>query len=1035
MSLSSLLKAILILLPVVLGQNLPCNAQNNDHIFRNINTSAGLANNNVLGILQDNKGFIWVATINGLQKYDGNSFTSYHHDPYDSQSISSDNTTFLLRDRENNIWISTSFTGFNFFNPSTEKDSRISDFKDVTIRDVDNSTSACLDTLGNVWLMSINSLVEYDLQLHRLISFDYLLPQDRNMGMTKTIICDPKTSNIWMNSFGLGICFLDPTHHILYSKTHNPENLPVFKLVNDPYTLYLDRKNNLWINSYSGKLFRYTLNTHQIKEYFFNDSADGSGQKKNIHIECMMEDKNGTIWMGARKNGLLEYSPETESFKINPRGVHVLGGLNYDEYIYCLFEDREGNIWVGTDMGIYIFNPAFQQFHSHNLVNTGKETSNTTQVLNFIQTENGDILAATFGEGIQVFNDHLQYKKSYLYKRSDPQIIPESGNRVWCFLNQPEGKILIGYQHGWISLFDPIHETFLNSQPDALNKTTILNMVLDSEQNVWLALYRGLAKWDHLKKTFVRCPDPIDYHGNQSSEVFDILADKDQSLWLATQTNGFQKFSTASLQFTSIYVPEKNNPKSISNSSVQCIIKVNDSIIAMGTSAGGINLFNRNTKQFSYITTREGLPSNNIFALYFQAPDILWVASGQGLCKVNIETKRVYHYGPEDGILNENFSDCLRFYKTRDGRLLIGYEGGFLSFNPDSISRIAFPKNVTITGFKIFDQSLLTDSLFTKSDTVSLRYSQNFITIEFANLSFLGPPRTNYYYQLKGIDKDWVNAGGQRFASYANLSPGNYAFNVKCENRDGIPSLKTTTIYIFISSPFWQTWWFKCMVLTIIITILYLLYRYRINQIVKMQVMRNEISKDLHDDLGSTLGSINILIEVAKNKMESGLKDQGYSVLTKISNNTREMIEKMSDIVWAINPKNENLEKIIQRLSDFSMETCTSKGVQLEFQTDETTLKMVLSMEAIKNIYLIVKEAMNNAIKHSDCKHLTVSFKSVPKSLNISIMDDGKGFDPEKIKNGNGLINMASRVNEIKGNFSIRSANKITIVTLRVPIP
>ena len=199
--------------------------------------------------------------------------------------------------------------------------------------------------------------------------------------------------------------------------------------------------------------------------------------------------------------------------------------------------------------------------------------------------------------------------------------------------------------------------------------------------------------------------------------------------------------------------------------------------------------------------------------------------------------------------------------------------------------------------------------------------------------------------------------------------------------------------------------------------------------------MRNEISKDLHDDLGSTLGSINILIEVAKNKMESGLKDQGYSVLTKISNNTREMIEKMSDIVWAINPKNENLEKIIQRLSDFSMETCTSKGVQLEFQTDETTLKMVLSMEAIKNIYLIVKEAMNNAIKHSDCKHLTVSFKSVPKSLNISIMDDGKGFDPEKIKNGNGLINMASRVNEIKGNFSIRSANKITIVTLRVPIP
>ena len=213
---------------------------------------------------------------------------------------------------------------------------------------------------------------------------------------------------------------------------------------------------------------------------------------------------------------------------------------------------------------------------------------------------------------------------------------------------------------------------------------------------------------------------------------------------------------------------------------------MNDSIFALGTSAGGINLFNRNTRQFSYITTPGRVASNNIFALYFQAPDFLWVASDQGLCKLNIETKRVYHYGLEDGILNENFSDGSRFFKTRDGRLLIGYDGGFVSFNPDSINRIAFPENVTITGFKIFDQSLLVDSLFTKSHAVSLPYNQNFITIEFADLSFLGPQRTNYYYWLKGVDRGWVNSGKQRFASYANLSPGNYIFNVKCENRDGI---------------------------------------------------------------------------------------------------------------------------------------------------------------------------------------------------------------------------------------------------------
>ena len=182
-------KAILFFLPVVLGLILPGYGQNDPHVFRNINTSSGLASNIVTNIIQDSKGFMWIATTNGLQKYNGYSFVSYHHDPYDPQSISSDNTTILLEDREDNIWISTDFLGFNHFNPSTGKNSRISDLKDSSFRDLDNSTSACLDTMGNVWLISLSTIAEYDIRLHKLISFDYLLPKDKSMGMTKSIIC------------------------------------------------------------------------------------------------------------------------------------------------------------------------------------------------------------------------------------------------------------------------------------------------------------------------------------------------------------------------------------------------------------------------------------------------------------------------------------------------------------------------------------------------------------------------------------------------------------------------------------------------------------------------------------------------------------------------------------------------------------------------------------------------------------------------------------------------------------------------------
>jgi ligand-binding sensor domain-containing protein/two-component sensor histidine kinase len=1026
-------KGILLLSAIVLIRNLNAYGQKDFYIFRNINTSAGLASDYVTSIIQDNKGFIWIATGNGVQKYDGNSFTTYHHDPYNSQSINSDNDGLLLKDKEDNIWIMTTFLGFNRFNPSTGKNTRVSDFKDSSFRNLNNNTTACLDSQGNIWLISLNTIAKYDVAHHQLVSYDYLLPKDKPIGKTKTILCDLHTGNLWINSYACGICMLDPKRGIFYNNRHNPENLPIFNLVKDPGTLYLDKEDNLWINTFSGDLYRYNLITHQVKKYFLGGTQDKPGKRKNIYIDCMMQDRNGRIWMGARKDGLLEYFPRTDSFSSIPRNRNTPGGLDYHEYLSCLFEDRDGNIWIGSDKGISIFNPYRQQFYSVNLA-AGKNEIPNTPVANFVQTRNNDIWVATYGQGILVFDDHLQYKTTYSHKAKNPGAIGEPNDLVWSFLSQPDGKIFIGCQHGWLTIYDPRKGNFINSQPTALDKITIISMVLDSAKNTWFALYAGIAKWDRKRNIFTKYDNLLSSHGNAENEVFDLLMDDQQNIWVATQTKGLQKFDPVSGRFTKIFVPEKDSSAGISDNSVQCIIKINDSLFAMGTSAGGVNLFNPHTEKFSYITTREGLPSNNITSLYFQAPHDLWVGGYQGLSKVNLENKRVFHYGIEDGIFNNNFGDCLRFYKTRDGRLLLGYQGGFVSFRPDSIGSEPAPANVTITGFKMYDQALPVDSLLGRSDTADLSYRQNFLTLEYASLSFLGPQRIGYYYQLQGVDKDWVDVGQQRFAAYSNLSAGTYAFNVKCENRDGIPSPKTTTLWIVIRPPFWQTWWFKSLVVAAIMLLLYGLYKYRINQMLKLQAVRNEISKDLHDDLGATLGSINILSEVAKDKIESGDQGQTYSLLTKISNHSQKMAEMMSDIVWAINPQNENLEKVIHRLSDFGVETCALKDIQLEFKTDEISLKRALSMEAIKNIYLIVKEAMNNAIRHADCHQLTVTFKSVPAGLEISITDDGAGFDPRLIKNGNGLINMESRVKEMKGSITIQSENKNTHVELNIPI-
>jgi ligand-binding sensor domain-containing protein/two-component sensor histidine kinase len=1014
-------------------QSLRAYGQEDSYIFRNINTSAGLASNTVTGILQDNKGFMWIATGNGVQKYDGNSFTTYHHDPYDPQSISSDNAAFLLKDREDNIWILTSFLGFNKFNPSTGKNTRISDFADSSLSKLDYSTSACLDTGGNTWLASFNTIAEYDVSRHQIVSYDYLLPKGNSIGMTKTILCDPRTGDLWINSVTYGVCMLDPKKKVFYTRKCNPEKLPVFDLQDTPGILYLDRENNLWINSYNGNLYRYNLGTHRIRKYFSRDSVSNSGKRMNVFIDCMMQDRKGTIWMGARKNGLLEYFPRTDSFSSVPRNSQTPGGLDYNEYLLCLYEDREGNIWIGSDKGIFIFNPYRQQFRSVNLAAGKNDGLSTAPVANFIQTKNNDIWVAAYRQGIQVFDEDGRYKRTYSYQGNN-RGIGEPDNRVWSFLNRPDGKILIGCQHGSLSVYDPVKGTFSHLQPRALDSITIINMVADSEQNTWMALYSGIAKWDHKKGIFTRYPDILRFRANAEGQVSDLVIDNRQNIWVATQSNGLQKFDAISGRFIKMYVPEKGNPISISSRSVQCITKVNDSLFALGTASGGIDLFNCHTGQFSYITTREGLPSNNVTAIYFQAPHDLWVTTVQGICKVNLDNKRVFHYGLEDGIVGNNFGDCLRFYKTKDGSLLMGYQGGFVRFNPDSIGSKEPPANVTITGFKVYNRSLPVDSLLDRPEPVALSFRQNFITITFASLSFLEPQRINYYYQLQGVDKEWVNAGTQRLAAYANLSAGKYTFMVKCENRDGIPSQKTTFLAIVIDPPFWQTAWFRFLLVAAITLFLYGLYRYRINQLLELLAMRNEISQDLHDDLGATLGSISILSEVARDKVESGDQEQTRSLLARISSHSREMVEKMNDIVWAINPKNENLERMIQRLSDFSLETCASKDIRLKFHADDSVLKRGLSMEAKKNIYLIVKEAMNNAIRHSGCHQLTVTFKSVAGSLEIAVADDGTGFDPQSVRNGNGLVNMESRVKEMKGSLTIHSENQNTVVALKIPI-
>src|SRR5579863_941170 len=269
-------KSILLLSLTVGMLHLAAFGQEDFFIFRKINTSVGLANDIVTSIVQDDKGYIWISSGNGLQKFDGNSFTSYHHDPDDPQSLNSDNSGQLVKDRDDNIWLLSPFLGFNLFNPATGKNIRVIDFKDSTIKNLIGSTSACADSQGNIWLASLNTVVKYDVATHRLIHYDHLLPRDTSFGVPRAILFDPATGNLWINIYGYGICMLDPKRNVFYSSRYNPERIPIFSLAKDPGTIFLDREHNLWINTFSGALYRYNLVTRRSDLYFSGRTGEKS---------------------------------------------------------------------------------------------------------------------------------------------------------------------------------------------------------------------------------------------------------------------------------------------------------------------------------------------------------------------------------------------------------------------------------------------------------------------------------------------------------------------------------------------------------------------------------------------------------------------------------------------------------------------------------------------------------------------------------------------------------------------------------------
>ena len=592
-----------------------------------------------------------------------------------------------------------------------------------------------------------------------------------------------------------------------------------------------------------------------------------------------------------------------------------------------------------------------------------------------------------------------------------------------------QNNFYFGTDGGYV-IFNPSTNLF-NYVNEGVNTPGIY---CDKKNNMWFGFWGGGMKMiatDGTKKYYRH--NETDSLSNPDEFCAAFGEDDSGRIIFLTYKNGVELFNPVTEKFT-VFVHDKNNPASISHNTTGGYCKSRNGVEWFPTVGGGLNAFDPATKKFVSFKQADGLASDYIWSIAEDAKGNLWLGTMNGLCKFTPPQNIFYrdnsdagskpiirNYSVTNGLPSNVFIYHAAYFDAGDNTMYFGSGSGLVTFNPDSITDNKFVPPVYITEIKWTD-SENKNFIFRGNDSSGLKlsYNQNSVLFSFTALNFIHPEKNKYAYQLQDFDKDWIYTdASKRFANYTNLNPGNYIFKVKGSNNDGIWNEKFASVVFIIAPPYWQTWWFRMLVGTTLAVALYLIYRYRMQQILQLQSIRNKIAEDLHDDVGSTLNSISVFSEVAK--IEAG---KPIPALDDIGNSARKVVESMSDIVWTINPENDSFDKVIIRMRSFAYQLLNAKKIEFIFKADEGLNHIVLNMQVRKNFYLFFKEAVNNLAKYSLAKRASIHLHLNNKEIKMIIRDDGIGFDSENPLPGNGLKNMRSRANEMHAQMTITSAHE-----------
>jgi|GEM_PF-4141415 len=910
------------------------------------------------------------------------------------------------------------------------------------------------DSRGFLWFGTYGGVSKYDgVQFTNYIAH----------GAERSIIYaiwEDEHHTMWFATHGNGIAQLHEGDSTVSWIRAEDELLPS----NYVPAIHHDRRGNIWVGTWNGILV---------------EKPGGGTLKFDRHsglphdiVRSMAEEEDGTIWIGT-DGGLIRcrlgIDDRLEAVKILDaatlalivlRNGDVLAGtfgqgdvhkgfiaryrsghldtvLSYETYkqvikglSFC--EDREGVVWIGTSSGIYLF---------HNGLLTQIRTENGLEneyVSNILEDREGNIwLATENGVAKLVSPRFVNYTLSQgLSSYIITAMMQDGKNNFWFGT------------YGGLTRLDPYGRSTRYGEEDGLRHRVIHSLAEDARGNIWIGTAWGLnicvggrirtGKIDGLRP---------------SSPITGIVADPDGAMWVGTKQKLIkvrQKRVEVSLDSSSQIPPAGIVPFLVDRSGRVWF--------SAGNSGGGYYANGRLT----LFTTRDGLPSDDINCFYEDNGGTIWVTTSRGAARLNNERfeppslpspisdgRRVtfflqdvqshYWFGTEYGIYEWGES-TVSHYDSHDGlaadvvpKGIIDREGNLWFGTHGGVSRLekAYHSRPITTPDVYFEDVTIGDAGKAVGESASIPYTDRTIQLGFNALSFIDEEHMQFQWMMEGFDRDWFEPRKQHQVRYTNLSPGNYTFTVRAANRNGAWS-RPARFSFSVLSPFWQTWWFLVLSISVIMSLAYLIHRYRVNQLLKVERLRTRIASDLHDDFGSNLSAIALMSDLLRNQLPSEREEKHQ--LSTISLTARQMADSLKDTVWSINPEYDKLDDILLRMKDIAATMLGS--IEYTFHSGERPLSNSLNMEFRRSLLLIYKEMLNNIVKHAHASIVSIETREERGMFQLIVRDNGVGFDAIGAHKGNGLKNMRSRAGQIGGSIEFRNGGpRGMIVTLSAKIP